>query len=157
MQRIAWILAAVGCVVIAWSVPALAGSASPGDARLTKRLSSTETKLARLTERVASLESQVRDMDSRPQPSVRVTLVQGNLTLAAPGVIPAWYTGQATCPPGTTVSGGGASFDGVYGNQPVLEQSTPRGNSWFVSLRYMPGSPQPPAIGVYATCVGQSA
>src|SRR4051794_34093590 len=95
-------------IAAAWALPALGGTASPSNARLSKRID-------RLERRLASVESRVAAVQAR---RLTVQQVAGPLSPAAQGTIPGWVIGQATCPYGSTLVGGGPRFDGVYANKP---------------------------------------
>lgn len=151
MKRIVAGCALAACVFAAWAIPALGGAASPSNKRLERRLDSLTTRLNQASSSVAALKTQVATLANRPAPSLHVQQVQGSFALAAPGVMPLWYVARASCPVGTSLTGGGINFNGVYGNMPVVESSGPVGNDWVATIRYQ-GSPNPPSLGVYALC-----
>jgi len=151
MRRVVAALVLAGCLFAAWAIPALGGSASPSNKRLERRIDGLAARLKQATSGISTLRSQVANLSARPTPSLRVQQIQGSVSLIAPGVVPHWYIGRASCPLGTSLTGGGIDFSGVYANVPVVETSGPIGNDWVATLRYS-GTPSAPTLDVYALC-----
>lgn len=66
---------------------------------------------------------------------------------------PGWYSGQATCPSGSTLTGGGAKFRSVqWSSRTVSSNPDPGGTSWEVSVNAGSETPLTQLPQAYAVC-----
>jgi hypothetical protein len=127
-------------------VPALGSERAQSSASIATRVHRLESKIRSTQSQIRALRAQVQS-----QGHVTFTRVTAPVSEAAPGVIPHWLQGQANCPAGTSVTGGGVRWNGTHGDNPRIQSSAPENNGWRGVIE-LDAVTTATTVGVYAIC-----